>query len=209
MSAKFNATGEALQATADLVDSSTDYACTFWARVKSAPTGSHFVSLLEIVQMGIDGLGIYTLPTDSNKFYLYVGNGVSSDDTLRYTFSTNLLPFAYSRSGNNHSFYCDGQFIGTVTLDITALTFDALNLGEPGLAVAPEVDMFDFREWNNSLTFNQIKAEWRSSAPVKTIDLWRDCALLADPDDQSGNGFDLAPAGSVSYIGMNFIISRL
>lgn len=199
---RLNSNGEYLFASSGFTDMSGDYTCTFWARVPTTSM-SNYVSLFYIDNGGSYYIDIFTAILDSYKFTLEVSDGVSFLDTVGFTYSSNLLPFGYVKSGTAHRFYCKGTLIGTVILDFSgAGSASSLNLGyDGGGASIGNADIFDFREWTEALTLDELLSEWKSTTAVKTSNLNRECPLLSDADDVSGNGYDLSANGSVSYIG--------
>lgn len=182
-----------------VVSTSIPYTVVFWGRVKVDPAGN-YVTLFETGDLAGAYVGIYTNPADSDKFYLEATDGIDVEQSTGFAFTIKYLPFAYTRTGSTHKFYCNGTLIGTITLDLSAFTFNHVTLSSV-LAPAANFNVFDFREWDAELTLEELLLEWKSDTVVRTADLVSDIPLLSDGDDDSGNGNDFSFTGSVTFQG--------
>lgn len=176
-----------LSKTTGLVGANSDYTSTFWMRNKSTPGATDYKSPLVFKNAGYTAFAAIYSDTNANTYRVFVDNGAgSSGSTAAITLlQDQWYPMAYVRSGNDHKFYAEGVLIGTVTVNITAVTFAEELIGFDGFSIN-NFDIFGFKEFNSALTLAQTIAELNSFAPILTS--YANTTLNSDALDTSGNG---------------------
>lgn len=198
-----DAAAETATRATGLPDSASDYTCLFRVRFNSLPgSGDYFTPFVLRNTLYTKFIGIFT-DFERNAIVLQVGDGTTTVETPhRFLHLDHWSAVAYVRSGNEHRLYVNGYFVGSCTLDMSAVVFDELLVGDDGFGT-PDFDMVGFREFESALvsTVNPAQrafaliSEWNTSAAVLPLPL-SDCSLLTDENDATANGNDFLLTGA-------------
>jgi hypothetical protein len=195
-----------VQRTTNIVQASSDYTCVFWFEFTGSPSGLPSVPFIKLDNPAVyqDYQAIYTNATPLALVEVSVGGSIA-DTSGTPTLSTGTwYPFAYTKSGNVHSFYVSGRLVGSVTKNLTgssAYTMEALG-NDAISSVSPYAMRFtSFKEWNLALGSGPLQDEINSpSAVVHTSGLVTFTPLVSDLLDISGNGNDWTAVGSPTFV---------
>lgn len=199
---RFDAAGERIGRTTNVVAANSDYSCLFWAKPLTTPGIAEYQNLF----LQVNGLGTYTRWV--NIFHGQLGFvGLSIQNGSGEVLSTSVaIPqdkptaIGYIRSGNNHSIYIDGALLDTIVVDITALTLNEQYMGDDGAQTVYGVDIQGFKEWNTAITLAELIADSNSAPNIKTANLVASTPLLSNVNDNSGNGNNWTSAGSPTFV---------
>lgn len=201
MSAIFNATGERLSRTTNLVAANVDTTILGWARITAAPVVGQYRTIFTHKNAGYTAwAGLFTRANGSNNFSFELDNGGGGVFEQSKTFTVNQwFNFAYVRTGNNHRFYLNGVLINTLVIDITAVTWLDFNLGDDTFSNS-DVEIGYIREYNNRvMTLTEINAELSSTTIVSNTNIRASYPLQANANDDSGGGNNLTTTGAVTF----------
>lgn len=205
MALQLNDATAIINRTSGLVSAASDYSCCFWYQPTFQSTAPDYISPISITNAGYTAwTGIYSNPLLSNGDHVFNasagGPEVSSAGTnIPSSTKTHL---GYVRVGTTHRFYRNGVLIGSVTLDVSAVTFTEMLLGNDRLSVvtAP-ILIWDFKEWNAEKTALTMRAEMAAYGSVVTSsNLFTFTSLASNLLDTSGNGHHWGAAGNYSFV---------
>lgn len=190
--------------TTGLVASNSDYACCFWCQLPGAISGSEYVTAW-FVSDSPDYVGMFGY--DSAPSHIRMSLDVDSAfggavTTERVLGATQRAHLAYRRSGNNHFFYFNGVLVGSVSHNITGLTFNYMAIGNDGFSAFPgPMIIWDFKEWNDDKSIGVIQAEMVSVGAVASpTNLVTYTPLDTNLNDVSGNGNHWSGAGNFEFV---------
>lgn len=124
---------------------------------------------------------------ENGQIYMDVGGNTGSG--LPTASPIGCHHWAYTRSGNAHTFYIDGTSVQTIaSLNVTGYSITHQYLGSDTLAAGtnPHETSY-FRSWTVALTGPEVISERDSTTPVKASEK-TDTPLAVDLNDDSGNG---------------------
>ena len=189
-------TGDGAIRTTNLIAASSDYSCVVTFRAATAPVGVRTVWAMR--NAGDTAYVRIVSVVNTNTFRLEVNAGGGQSQTTTATLEADIRgSVGYTRNGTTHTFYCNGVSVGSVTLDVSAVTFANAVLGDDGASVGG-LELQYFREWPSVLTLAQLLAEWNS--PTDLIAADTDTPLVSDYLDASGNGHTWAAVGTPDFV---------
>jgi hypothetical protein len=202
MAANFPFGGTALlKRTTGIVPASSNYSCILWVK-----TSGSFASLYRAYFAQLDSAAAYTRwaglfsHPNLNDAYTEVQNGGGILGTTAITLTIDkYYPIGYTRSGTTQNFYGNGIFIGSITSDLSAVTFAEQYLGNDTFSDGAS-RILGFREWDKAKDLAGLITEWNSPVAVDTGNLWSDTPLITDGLDISGNGRHWTSVGAVSFV---------
>jgi hypothetical protein len=198
MALAFTVDGQVITRSSGLIAASSDYSCILTFRPDTAPTGGAKRTVWAMRNAGYTAYVRIVSDANANTFRLQADAGGGQSQTTTVTFEADIRgSIAYTRSGTTHTFYCNGDSIGSFTLDVSAVTFANAVIGDDGASVAG-LEVQYFREWNSALTLAQIFAEWNSPTAIVATDT--DTPLVSDLLDDSGNGHDWTATGAPAFV---------
>lgn len=194
-----------INATANLVQGSSDYACCFWYQPLGQATSPDYLTAFALTDAGYTAwAGVFSDATVSDGGHeINADNGGGTSNTTNQIITAGQIAhIGYRRFGTTHQFMVNGFIVGTCTEDMSAVTFAELLLGNDRFSVLPAASLFwDFKEWTVSQSVGRIRREAALYGSVESLTfLNRFCPLLSDLLDDSGNGFDLAGAGNFDFV---------
>jgi len=205
MAVQLNDVTAIINATANLVQGSSDYCCCFWYQPLGQSTAPDYLAPLALINAGYTAwTGVFTDPTVSTGAHIInTSNGVSEVSTMGSLITTNQIAhIGYRRFGTTHQFLHNGYIVGTATLNIAAVTFVNMLLGNDGSGVVPfGLRFWDFKEWTTSKSVGTIRTEMATyGAVADSLNLRRFTPLATDLLDDSGNGNDWSGAGNFEFV---------
>jgi hypothetical protein len=192
---KFTSNLDGLIRTSGIVAASDDYTCMLLFSPAGQATATANPKTLFFAWNSADPTQFIricrtTSGASQTFFRIDVGSTSSTPATVYRANSPHAV--WYIRTGTSHALYVEGALLQTITLDISAWTFDEVYIATADSSVTsnPVISVGAFREWDTALTTTQLRAEMNAAAPVVTSGLTCDTPLLADLLDDSGNGSD-------------------
>src|SRR5262245_30417333 len=126
-----NGGADYLLRTSGIVQGSSAYTCTFWARLTNAIGGGEYRTYL----LQLDSRAVYkqwagmfsNFGIDDAELEASAGAGATT--TPGYLLGAEWRRMAYVRNGTTHTFFAEGAVIGSFTKDVSATTFGEQVLG--------------------------------------------------------------------------------
>jgi hypothetical protein len=198
MALAFTVNQQVITRSSGLIAASSDYSCILTFRPGATPSGTKR-TVWAMRNAGYTAYVRLVSAASANTYRIEADNGAGgTGNTTSVTFEADIRgSIAYTRSGTTHTFYCNGDSIGSFTLDISGVTFANAVIGDDGASVAG-LEVQYFREWSSALTLAQIFAEWNSPTVIVAADT--DTPLVSDLLDDSGNGHDWTATGAPGFV---------
>lgn len=197
-------TGSYVEQTSGLIPFTSDGTWMFWWKPLSvAPALSQQIPFLranagETVVAGIfsdldgsPGWGL-AVTNDGVTIHLVDGQGFEVDRWMHV---------AYVKSGNTHSLYKNGQFMGSVSVNVSAGTITRQNAGgDSHPATVGDHELYGFKQWDDNLSQAEVQYEMNATTPWQQLsDLYSYSLFDSNLLDQSGNGHDWTAVGSPTF----------
>jgi hypothetical protein len=199
---QFLVTGDALSRTTNLVAASSDFTALLRFTPNTSLTAANYRIAFGYINTAPGAATAYTkyaqivgtLSGGLQKYKLSISDGVTTVDTTTFTL-TNATEYrlAYIRSGMTHVWQINDTVIGSVTLDLSGVTWAAAVLGGDGFSTGvgnsvTNLKLSYYREWAAALSVTEVTTEFKSSKAYRTANLVADTPLISDKLDISGNG---------------------
>lgn len=206
MALRMNSITAVIHRTANLVAASSDYCCCFWYQSSFLSTTPTYITQVAHLNAGYTAwAGIFgNASVSAGETQISASDGGSTVGSPNTTIAVDTPAFlAYRRFGTTHQLMRNGFIVGTATLDISAVTFVDMVLGNDGFGVIDAPILFwDFKEWANSKSVSAMRTEMASYGFVGslTTGLRAFTPLLNDLLDDSGNGNDWLGSGDYDFV---------
>lgn len=169
--------GVGIYRTAFALLDALDYTYTKWNGIFSQNNNnSHFAQASDGVTIATTSLGTIFTSTQYNLILVRKG-------TITY--------FLTLAAGGAIT------LIGSATLDLSAITWARLVIGNDGENLFTGMTIGYYRDWSAALEMNELYIEVQSNRAVRTTDLISDCPFETDLNDVSGNGNHFSDQGTV------------
>ena len=184
-----------LQRTTGLVQgSAASYTWVIWFRPDADIPMPDYQTIIAL-EGGAAFQGVYSDGT-TNNYNLAVNNGGGSSNTSNAVLTAgHWYPIGYHRSGTSHQFYVSTNVVGSLTVDMSAVTFTNLFLGTDAFGQNRGTFAY-FREWTAVLSQQEMRTEACSRTAVKTASLVTDTSLRTNLLDATSNHHDWTAVGT-------------
>lgn len=192
MSALFIETTDNLDVTTNIIQGNSNFSICGWIYIDSASPAPDYQSIWVKYDAAFSAyIELYAYDDAMGDTFLQmdVNNGGGALNTDFQIQKDRWYFVGIRKAGNVHGLIVNNAQTGTVTLNMTGVVYGNQTLGYDGFSVNGWF-MRSYREWAADIGSGNFTAEGKSSVVVRTANLQRNCPLITDANDISGNGFN-------------------